>query len=364
MRQRAKWLVTLAAPFAALATLEVALRLAGFQQPVDPVPILVLNGLQPEDLRASGSPYQYDPAALWVPRPGAPVEPGRSERINAAGFRGPEPSLGLDPGTLRVALVGESSILGVGVPWEQTCAPRLTELLAQRQVRAEVLNAGVLGHTVVQGVGRYRSAVRPLRPSVVCAAFGAFNESEPCPGLADLERLTVARERGDAPNAWDRLGRHLRSLQLVGWARTRREDAELRSLLERREQERAAGLDAIGRTDWPGCRRVPLERFEEALLELASDVKADGGRLILVSLPRLPSKEQRAPVLARYSECLASTGQRLGVAVVDLRAQVQQAVEAGADPASFFAVEDEWHLGPKGQELLASALAEAIAPVR
>jgi len=360
---RTKWLVTLAAPAVALLLLELGLRLFGFEQPRVEVPVVVWNDAQDGTLELRTALHQADRWSLWAPRPGALVSAETGERIGSQGFRGPDPASPREPSVLRVVLLGESSTFGLGVPWEQTCAPLLHAGLGERGVRAEVLNAGVIAHTARQGVGRYVSAVRPLRPDVVVIIYGAQNEHAPCRGPSDRDKLELARrQRAGAPSPWLALSRHIRVLQLVNWILLRR-DAPL-LLRERDEQlrQRAEDPARIGQPDWPGDRRVPLDDFEAALRELCVAIEADGARPILCSLPRTPQTEERLPVLPLYSEVIARVARERGLTLVDLRAAVLDAAASGDDAASFFVGTDTWHVGPKGQDLLARLLVDTLAP--
>ena len=354
---RARLLSTLGAPVAALLLLESGLRVAAFEHRPEPVPPVVWRTADEQ-----GSLHRADDWSLWSPRPGAPI--GNSgECINAAGFRGPDPASQRAPGTLRVVLLGESSIFGIGVPWTQSCAPQLERLLGERGVRAEVINAGVLGHTLPQGLERYRSVVRALRPDVACVAFGALNEFSPCQGLSDVEKLALARQHraaSAAPDLWTRLSGNLRVLQLIDSWRAR---PDLEALLAPRPTGQD-GPDEICRLDWPGCRRVPRQDFEVALDELVQTLQADGVRPLLVSLPRHPAQEDRRPIQAAYSQSIEQAGQRWAIRVVDARAAVRDAAASGTDPAAFFISENAFHLGPRGQLLLATLLADGIAPPR
>ncbi|HZM00160.1 MAG TPA: SGNH/GDSL hydrolase family protein, partial [Planctomycetota bacterium] len=151
-------------------------------------------------------------------------------------------------------------------------------------------------------------------------------------------------------------------LQLVNRLMASRQLAELARQRNEQRAQRRQDPELIGQPDWPGDRRVPLADFEAALRELCAEVAADGARPILCSLPRTPETEARLPILPLYSEVIARVGRELGVPVVDLRAAVLRAVAAGADPDGFFITTDTWHLGPKGQSLLANLLVAELAP--
>jgi len=357
--RRLKWAVTLGALPAALLVLELGLRLAGFSQPPIPVPIVAWNTEEDALLRADDALHQPDPLLLWVPRPGARVTPGSDERINAATCRGPALARKRPEGTLRVALLGESVVFGMHVPWEHTAAGRLPALLAERGASADVLNAAVIGYSVLQGVLRYRTVVREHRPDVVFAAFGTVNEHVPAIDLAEADKLAAARTlQSGWGRAWVALSSRLRVLQLVNRMRLDDTRAELEQVLLDARDGQSAGLAEAGLIDWPGRQRVSLDEFEAALVELAREVRADGARLVLGCLPHAARVERRGPVLALYSQRVRDIAAREGLQLLDLRAEAQAQVASGRDEQAFFVAGDAWHLGPDGHELLAERLAE------
>src|SRR5262249_11976745 len=121
---------------------------------------------------------------------------GEPEYVNAEGFRGPSIPLAREPGTLRVATLGDSTTYGVGVTFADTFSARLQELLRARGTRADVLDGGVDGFTLAQGLERYRERVRPYRPDVVVATFGSVNEHFAAQdGLSDGEKIRRSIER-------------------------------------------------------------------------------------------------------------------------------------------------------------------------
>ena len=358
---RTKWLVTGAAPVAALLLLELGLRLCGFEQPPVKVPLVIWRDDQDATLGQHTALHRADRWSLWAPRPGAMVRRETGERIGSLGLRGPDPVGSPGPSELRVVLLGESSTFGLGVPWEQTCAPLLEDQLEQRGLGADVLNAGVIAHTVCQGVGRYVSTVRPLRPDVVVVAYGAQNEHAPRQGPSDRDKLELSRRQHDGrPPAWHRLSAHLRVIQLANRVLLRREWTRFAAVQAEELRQRSQDPALIGQPDWPGDRRVNLDEFEAALAELCAQIEADGARPILVSLPRTPQTEQRLPILPLYSAAIERVAAERGLALVDLRAAVLDAAAAGEDAASFFLGTDTWHVGPRGQELLAHMLADAL----
>ena len=161
-------------------------------------------------------------------------------------------------------------------------------------------------------------------------------------------------------NLWYSLSSRLRVLQLVNRVQLRSQQGELEATLEERGARMADGADAVGQVDWPGRRRVSLEEFEAALVELAHDVRADGARLILGSMPRSPENEQRCPVLSLYSQRLMDVARREGLQLLDLRAIVIDETRQGRPWQEFFVEWDGWHLSPAGHALFAERLSALV----
>jgi lysophospholipase L1-like esterase len=98
-------------------------------------------------------------------------------QINSAGMRGPEVSLQKPVGTYRIALLGDSYIEGVQVPFEQTVgeviARRLSEL---RGSPVEVLNFGVGGYGTSQELLTLQHTVWKYSPDLILLAVTTGND--------------------------------------------------------------------------------------------------------------------------------------------------------------------------------------------
>lgn len=112
-----------------------------------------------------------------VTRDTAPDRPAILYRYNARGFRGPDFALDKDPDTLRVALIGDSYVWGVGVEVDDMLDARLRADLVVRLPgrRLEVLNLGVPGDNLSSHVDLYREATR-LAPDVVVLCLTLPND--------------------------------------------------------------------------------------------------------------------------------------------------------------------------------------------
>ena len=97
-------------------------------------------------------------------------------RHNHRGLRGPE----IPPraaGALRVALVGDSFVYGIGVSEQDSIPGQLQLLLRTRTPGAEVLNAGTPGAGLEHHADRVASVVRDYRPDVLVLVL-LYNDFE------------------------------------------------------------------------------------------------------------------------------------------------------------------------------------------
>jgi hypothetical protein len=149
--------------FVGLAIAELALRVARVSFPL---------------------PYQPDSHCGARLRPGFAAwftKEGRAYvRINSAGMRDQEHSLHKPPGTVRIAVLGDSYAEAVQVPLEATFWSVLGRELERQQtfgaVRVEVLNFGVSGYGTGQELQMLRHYVWPYEPDIILLAFLAGND--------------------------------------------------------------------------------------------------------------------------------------------------------------------------------------------
>ncbi|MCB1055236.1 MAG: SGNH/GDSL hydrolase family protein, partial [Acidobacteria bacterium] len=119
-----------------------------------------------------GASRTEDPLLFWRMRPGYHASDGFL--INSLGLRGPEIAA-KEPGELRILSLGESSTFGSKVSYGETYSAQLERRLAAcagpgRRVR--VINAGVIGYSLFQGVTYLEHRGLALEPDVVLLYFG------------------------------------------------------------------------------------------------------------------------------------------------------------------------------------------------
>lgn len=349
--------LALVAPLAFAGVLEIVVVLAGFDYPADESPITLPL---PEGEVDGRNLHERDAHELWRPIPGALVPWGR-DAISPDGFRGPMLARDKTPGVARIATLGDSSTFGYGVRYEECWTARLPSMLAERGVRAETIDAGVIGSTARQGLERYERSVRPFHPDVVVAAFGAVNEHAASIGAPDAALIaSLAFERGAFGRFVERMRAQCKLVHLVAWCVDEARGG--RSAIRERARERRSwighNLADVVKPDWKGERRVSPAELDACLRELAKRVESDGGKLVLLAPARQSSVVREKPVLQLYTDAVFAAGRALDLPVVDgTRAMSAE----GAEYDALFL--DHYHPTPEGHARLARAIADAIAPL-
>lgn len=350
--------IAVASPILFVALLDLAVVMWGFEYPPIDSPITVPL---PEGRHDGVLIHERSVRQLWRPAPGARIPWGKDERVNAAGWRGPVVPLAKTPGVLRIATLGDSSTFGHSVAYDETFSARLAPMLAEHGVQAEVIDAGVIGYTIRQGIERYKELVSPYEPDVVIAAFGAVNEHVPAMLYPDGELITrqVLNESWWVLEA-HRLRRDLKALHFLAWCLDgfRGGRVQLRAQRSQHEMLNSHLAPTVGAAEWTGTRRVSVEEFGQCCVELRDLAKKDGARFLLLSLPRRPSVERTMPIVKSYTEKIFKVAVAEHIDVVDGRWAMAQGLKDGHTIPDLLL--DLYHPSPLGHELLATALCEAI----
>jgi len=119
--------------------------------------------------------YATDPELGYRMAPNFEMEGFRHDSI---GFRGDEFPVARTADVARIVILGGSTVYGPQVRDEETSAFRLEELLRERGIEAEVINAGVPGWNSRETLLNWRLAIRPLAPDALVIVDGR-NEAFP-----------------------------------------------------------------------------------------------------------------------------------------------------------------------------------------
>ena len=284
--------------------------------------------------------------------------------INNAGVRDSE-DLGPKPaGERRVLLLGDSLVLSVQVPFEQTFGELLEgRLNTGASARYRVVNAGVQGYGPVEQLLFFRRIADQVRPDVVVATVFVGNDAEE----AVASEPKLSEQRRDSAEA-------LRESFVTSLRRTVRRSMVLQLF-------RLRVVTATDRFQFKAPPEPPLQSYaanpppriargieitRACLEQLKTETERRGAQLVIVLMParfqvddgdygrlRQTVKETggelvRDAATTRFAEGLSP----LAVPMTDLLPPLRQALPG---PDVFF--QQNVHLTPRGHQVVASHLA-------
>lgn len=281
---------------------------------------------------------EYDPLLFWRMR--ARIERNGETLTNSLGLRGPE----VEPrahGEFRILSLGESTTFGIRLRYEHTYSARLEEELKQISDRpVRVVNAGVPGYSLFQGVTYLKYRGLSLEPDVVLVYFG-YNDFLPV-------SFRVERDAAADPTAAGVTDRELFELRQRASYRFTYALAErsnlVRYLLFGRQHDLAIATDSTR-------PRVP-EADRRRLLDELAELAAKHQFLLVIIVPWYRSFNEHAPLLRDF--CSAA-----GVPIVDLPEILGELPRPQTD---YFV--DSIHPNSEGHDLIAKALAREPSLIR
>jgi hypothetical protein len=310
--------------------------------------------------------YRLQPGATGVGPRGNPLE------IDADGHRrDPEPPTG--PIHLRVLLVGDSFVFGVGVSASDTLPAMLARTLRARTgcEGVEVLNAGIPGANLAQNRSRLEAESAANHPDVVVLALlenDIHNLDGPdhlARGDGHLRFRPGTYRPGGLVNPFGALGGVWLWLQthsvafreLSFWAISRRLEVEGRddlATLAREIEDSPALADRLLRGEADAETEARLAGATLQIVDAARSMgsKGRGFRLLLLYRP----EQIASPVLRGGHRSIAARSRAAGVSVVDPIVRL----EAVEDPLSLFLFPGDHHPGGTGHRLVAEVLADAL----
>jgi lysophospholipase L1-like esterase len=293
--------------------------------PVDLTPPLITRPSR--DWAGSRIP---DPVLFWRMRPHFSINGERV--VNSLGIRGPEiPSP--DPLEFRILSLGESTTFARRLPYEKCYSSLLErELPSLDGRRVRVINAGVPGYSLFQGVTYLRIHGLEFQPDAVISYFG-YNDFLPVAFRVERDSGSDVESAGMTDRQLFRK-RNSISSRLMYWLR--RHSNLVRTLSQRTPPsmgEIRAGLQA----------RVPEEDRLWLYTELRNLCNHNDIRLAIV-IPWYRYFDEHISLLRQLSDWK-------DVIIVDLPAMLNNLSES---PSEFFA--DEIHPNEQGHRLIAQAI--------
>jgi lysophospholipase L1-like esterase len=336
----ARWKLALFSLLPAIAlfgSLEIALRMAGFQHSETPLEVRRFlddpQGIVDRELawrnRDGVERFVKDSHQLWVPKT-SPLE---------------RHALRAEPGVFRIAALGDSCT--AYCVSTRDSFPKLADrfLNARGDRPFEVLNAGVAAHSSHQGLQRLEHAVLPYRPDLITVYFG-WNDHW-ITGTPDRDVALRGELETRLVNALD----HLRLYQAGRWLLAR---------IRARERDGASDTRA------DPVPRVDLESYAANLREIIRIARVEGIDVLLLTAPQdlhdwnnselQPLSTQALVALhARYNDVVRSVAAETGVDLLDLDALFE------AQKPRRLIAKDGIHLNPQGCRYAAREIAARIA---
>lgn len=257
----------------------------------------------------------------------------------------------------RIVCLGDSNTFGEDLPYAQTYPAVLQDLLREKypDLNAVVINAGIRGHTSVQGLARLERDVLWYQPHVVVSAFGLNDGNLGHWPLDPLREREMYRERSVA-------GRVESSLEHSHLYLTLR--ARGRRLLRRLGWQAALPVVNTGQDPQP---RVSRDGFAIAQERLVTRIQQHSSAAFVMTTTPVtdafradlePAQRQRQLSLYDEYNCIIrAVAAQHGAYLVDIQAILGN--KAPSELGSLL-VADGVHLTAAGERLVALSMLQAL----
>jgi lysophospholipase L1-like esterase len=260
-----------------------------------------------------------NPVLMWEYRPNfQAMKWGSVISTNEHGFRDRERSVAKKDGWRRVAIVGDSVTLGIGVDGEKTFSRRIEDLIQERRrtAKVEIFGFAVDSYNTMQVMEMVRQRVLPFRPDRVVYVM--------CMNDFDFEGASAGKIKY-----------------------FRKPDSFFMLRIEKLYKQFFEYHDYYYRKN--------AGAVIEHILQTRDVLAEQGATLDVVLLPIFPDQGFSAYPIGHMHKELATTLGQNGIGVIDL---LESPLTRGASPRTYAL--DIWHLNEHGHELLASLLFKAL----
>ena len=245
--------------------------------------------------------------------------------INSQGLRDREISLERTPGTARIMMLGDSFVLGWGVPFDDIISKRMERMFAAEGRKVDVISTGVGNYNTTMEVEYYLTRGYKFHPDVVVLNF-VVNDAEPIPSYKD--------------NGF--IARNSEVLVVLLGA--------VDSLMRRVGPEKPWDQYYLGLYDTPGWAAA-----KEAMHKLAEATRQEGSKLIIVSWPELHDVKNYR--LQRITDLVHGVADAEHVPFIDLLPAVKD-----VESSKLWVTEPDPHPNAYANELYANYLYPLLKP--
>jgi len=287
---------------------------------------------------------------------------GATYSTNSRGCRDEEYPLPKPEGSFRILVLGDSFTFGMGVEAQATYPKQLELLLHRDEIRAEVINCGVIGHDLWQHRVTLDTKALKLQPDLVVLGLYYNDLNHPFPP----PEIGAPGYQGHNPFAKEGAKRWLHHSRLYNTLRN------LEDLLKYRFRAQLGDRHVQGITQRKGLfapdhpqnvhyRLVSgnadpqlYSDSRTALAGLVASARETGVPVLVLLIP--DAVQLNDPRLKTVNGTIAEAAAAAGAPFVDST----PALEREADPESLYLFPDDAHNSPKGLAVIAAALREGL----
>ncbi|MFN0206657.1 MAG: SGNH/GDSL hydrolase family protein [Planctomycetota bacterium] len=296
----------------------------------------------------SAFPSVPDEDLFWKIPPGAPI-PMTDERMNSAGFRGPEFIQQKQNTTKRIVCLGDSNTFGIGVSFDETFSNRLGRWITSGGEKWEIINCGVPGYSSFQMLQCWRTRAASYGADVVILYAGAWNDYTPAIGVGDIRAFQLIHQQ-------KRGALSIRNLHIFRGASEIFAERGVDSNAKKRKDYSDLWSNEAKRPDGP---RLSHGQFRGTLTSICNDVRATGAKIIIVIPPAPVSTREKFKDGENYAKIAAEVASASADGAVDARAALWRPETA---PRELFV--DVIHPAPHGHAVIAELLANKLKELK
>jgi lysophospholipase L1-like esterase len=307
--------------------------------------------------------HKASPTLGWELVPGATGmgKLGEHYQISAFGLRDREYQLDKPPDISRIAAIGDSFTFGMGVNLEDAYPKQLERILRAQGMQAEVMNFGVIAHSMWQHNAMLKTRVLQYQPDLIVLGLftGDLHASVPPYTTSPDYRGKNPFEKEGVKGLLSRsaLRNFLKHANALFEYKYRyRRESYMRSIPDRKKTFIETN-NMMYKIMSGSLEEEKLRQIHKALKDFVALAKNADAEVLIVYIP--DSVQLNEPRLQMSNRFVANICRETGVAFVD----ATLALEAEGHVQDLYLFPFDAHNNPRGHELIAQAAARRILSV-